>query len=60
MSCNIKRILSKHNSDLYCLNYLHSLATESKHDLIRKYLKIKDFCNLTAPSEDIQTLQLMS
>ena len=42
----ITRMTAKHHSDFYCLNYLHSFATESKRKSHKKYVKIKDFVML--------------
>ena len=46
LSALFLRITSKHNGDFYCLNCLHSLRTEKKLNLIKKYIKIKIFVEL--------------
>ena len=43
---------SKHHSDFYCLNCLHSFATENKHEFHENVCENKDFCNIIVPSED--------
>ena len=48
----LRGITSKHHSDFYCLNCLHSFATENKRESHRKVYENKDFCNVVMPSED--------
>ena len=48
---------SKHHCDFYCLDCLHSLATENKRDSHKKARENKDFCNVYMPSEDTKTLE---
>ena len=48
---------SKHHSDFYCLNCLHSFATKNKHKSHKKAFENKDFCNLVVPSEDTKILE---
>ena len=38
-----RRIKSKHHGDFYCLNCLHSFATEKNLSLVKNYVKIKIF-----------------
>ena len=42
-SALLRGIISKHHSNFYCLNYLHSFATEKILNRIKKYVKIKIF-----------------
>ena len=39
-------ITAKHHVDFYCLNCLHSLATENKRESHKKHAKIKIFVML--------------
>ena len=39
-------IMSKHHSDFYCLNCLHSFATENKRESHKKYVEMKIFVTL--------------
>ena len=55
-------LTSKHNGDFYCLNCLHSFATEKKLELHKKVLnrivsENKGFCNVIMPSEDTKILE---
>ena len=43
LSALLRGVTSKHHSDFYCLNCLHSFATEKKLNHIKKYVKIKIF-----------------
>ena len=47
----------KHYGDFYCLNCLHSFATEKNLNHIKKVCKNKDFCNIIMPSEDTIILE---
>ena len=46
LSALLRRVTSKHNSDFYCLNPLHSFATKKKLESHKKVCKNKDFCNV--------------
>ena len=46
----LKGIKSKHHCGFYCLNCLHSFATENKRESHKKYAKMKIF-NIVMPSE---------
>ena len=46
LSTLLRRITSKHHGDFYCLNCLHSFATEKKLESHKKYVKIKIFVTL--------------
>ena len=37
---------NKHYGDFYCLNCLHSFATENKRESYKNYVKIKIFVTL--------------
>ena len=47
----LRGITSQHQGDFYCLNCLHSLATENKRKPHRKECENKDFCNVIMHSE---------
>ena len=49
--------MSKHQGIFYCVNSLHSFATENKHESHEKVYENKDFCNVVMPSEDNKILQ---
>ena len=58
LSALIRVITSKHHGDFYCLNCLHSFATEKKLESHKKVCeKKKDFCNVIMPSEDTKVLE---
>ena len=52
----LRGITSKHYSDFYCQNCLHSFATENKRESRKKIFKNKDFCNVM-PSEEFNQHQ---
>ena len=56
LSAFFRGITSKHHSYFYCLNCLHSFATEIKREFPKKVCENKDFCNVVMPSEDIKIL----
>ena len=43
LSALLKGITSKHHGNSYCLNCLHSFATERKLESHKKYVEIKIF-----------------
>ena len=47
----LRGITSKHHSDFYCLNCLHSFVTESKRESYKKVCQKQDFWNVLMPSE---------
>ena len=49
--------MSKHHGDFYCLNCLHSFATENKCESHKKVCKDKAFLNTVMLSEDTKILQ---
>ena len=51
-------IISKHESDFYCLNYLGLVCfrRKSKLELHQKVYENKDFCNIVMPTEDTKVL----
>ena len=51
----LRGITSKHHGDFYCLNGLHSFATE-KCESHEKVCENKDFCNAVMPSENTKIL----
>ena len=50
----MRGITSKHDGDFYCLNCLHSFATENKRKSHEKVCENKHFYDLVMPSEDIK------
>ena len=51
-------ITSKHKSDNYFLNCLHSFRTENKLKQHKKEYEMKDVCSIVMPSEDTKILEL--
>ena len=54
ISALLRGITSKHHGDFYCLNCLHSFASENKCEPHKKLWK----CNIVVPSEDTKILEL--
>ena len=52
----LNTITSKHHGDFYCLNCLHSFATEKQLEPHKKVCENKDFCNVIMPSKDTKML----
>ena len=52
LSALLRGTTSKHHSGFYCLNFLHSFATENKRESHKKVCENKNFCNIVMPSED--------
>ena len=50
-------ITSKHHSDFYCLNFLHSFSIENNWEYHKKVCQNKGFCNVAVPSEDTKILE---
>ena len=48
---------SKHHGYFYCLNCLHSFATENKGESHKKVCENKDFYQVVIPSEDTEVLE---
>ena len=48
----LKGITSKHRSDFYCLNGLHSVETEKNCESLKKVCENRDFCNVVMTSEN--------
>ena len=53
----VRGITSKHHDDFYCLNCLHSLATENERQSHKKVCRNKDFCNFVIRSEGTKILE---
>ena len=53
----LRGITSKHHSDFYCLNCVHSFATENKRESRKSICENKNFCNFVMPSEDTKVLK---
>ena len=54
LSTLLRGIRSKYHGDFYCLNYLHSFATENKRESHKNVCENKDFCNAIMPSKTLQ------
>ena len=57
LSALLRGIMAKHHSDFYCLNCLHSFATECKREFDKKLCENKDFCNVVMSSEGNKVLE---
>ena len=57
LSAILSGITSKHHGDFYCLNCLHSFATENKRKSRKKVCENKIFCNVIMPSKDTKILE---
>ena len=57
LSALLKELTSKRDGDFYCLNCLHSFATENKCESHKKVCENKDLCNVVMPCEDTKTLE---
>ena len=57
MMALLRGITSKHQGDFYCLNCLHSFATETKPESHKKVCENKDFCNAIVSSKDTKVLE---
>ena len=57
LSVLLRGITSKDCSDFYCLNCLHSFATEHMRESHKKICENKDFCNVVMPSEGTKILE---
>ena len=57
VSALLSGVTSKHYGDFYCLNCLHSFATEKNLNRIKKVCKNKDFCDIIMPSQDTIILE---
>ena len=56
-SALLRRISSKHNGELYCLNCIHLVRTKDKPESHKKEWENKDFNNVVMPSEDTKVLE---
>ena len=57
LSALLKVVISKHDSDFYCLNCLHSFKTKNKLESYKMVCENKGFCNIIMPSEDTKILE---
>ena len=57
LSTLLRGITSKHHSDFYCLNCLHSFKTESKLKFHEKVFKSKDLFGIVIPSKKDKILE---
>ena len=53
----LRGIIFRHHGDFYCLNCLHSFATENKREFLKNVCENRDFCNIVMPSEDTKILE---
>ena len=58
LSTLLRGITSKCHGDFYCLNCLHSFATENKREPHEKVCENKNICKLVMPSEQTNKLEL--
>ena len=57
LSALLRGITSKHHGDFYCLNCIHSFATENKLQSHKRVCENKDFCNIIMHSDDTKILK---
>ena len=57
VSALLRGMAYKHHGHFYCLNCLHSFATESKCESHKNVCENKDFCNVVLPSKDTKILE---
>ena len=57
LSALLGRITSNHHGDFYCLNSLHSFATENKLKSHEKVCKNKDLLGIVLPTQKNYTLE---
>ena len=56
LSALLRGITSRHYSDFYCLNCLHSFRTKKTPESHKKVCENKDFCNVIMHSKDTKIL----
>ena len=54
----LRRIKTKNNNDLYCLNCPHSFRTKKQTCIAYKVCQHKDFCSVAVPSEDTRKVYI--
>ena len=57
LSALLRGITCKQHGDFYCLNCLHSFATENKRESHKKVCENKDLCNVVMLSKDTKILE---
>ena len=57
LSALLREITSKHHSDFYCLDCIHSFAKENKLESNKKACENKDFYNVIKSSKEIKVLE---
>ena len=57
LSALLRKILSKHHSDFYCLNCLYSFRTKSKLETHKRVCENKNFYDVFMSSEDTKVLE---
>ena len=60
LSALLREITSKHYSDFYCQNCIHSFRTKNKLELHKKVCGYKDCRNVIMPSEDTKNITIYS
>ena len=58
LSALLRGITPKHHGDFYCLNCLHSFATNNKLKSHEKVCKNKDFCGIVLPTQKNDVIQV--
>ena len=58
LSVLLRGITSKHHGYFYCLNCLHSFATENKRESHKNVCENKDFSNAVMLSENTKILEI--
>ena len=58
LSALLRGITSKNNSNINCLNCLHSFRTKSKLELNKRVCENKDLCNVIIPCKVTKILEL--
>ena len=53
----LRGITSNHQSDFYCLNYLHSFRTRNQLKFHEKVCRSKNVCGIVMPSEKDNILE---
>ena len=57
LSALLREVTPEHHGDFYCLNCLHSFATENKGESRKNVCENKNLCNFIMPSEDTNILE---
>ena len=49
---SLRRITSKHNEDVHCMNCLKSFRTKSKLEIHKKMCENHDYCYVEMPTDE--------